>query len=314
LREFYADFFDEPAPSGDAKVLGQKTGEAFARLIAELNNLPASGYPFRETLGSAIATLKGVNAKPYAWYVTDLLNQEDELLDLKEKTIEPIRTFMNGPQREIFDSAQAFVKEQEANFSSSHASGIDELRGLLADPECFRGNRMQQVKGLVDTLREQVVAQVAEEIAKARATVASLRERLSGMAEFGKLTPEQQGEISQSFEEVVRAIEGQKLIAVIRDRLRQFEESNYQRLLSQMVSWAQPVVVATPSHQDETNQAQAQGVATLKEPRIEYVNHRAIQVSFDKAWLADESDVDRFLQSMREALLAEIRGGKRIQI
>ena len=36
--------------------------------------------------------------------------------------------------------------------------------------------------------------------------------------------------------------------------------------------------------------------------------------SFNKAWLADESDVDRYLESMREALLAEIRNGKRIQI
>jgi len=313
-REFYADFFDEPAPSGDAKVLGQKTGEAFARLIAQLEALPASGYPFREKLGSAIATLKSAGGKPYAWYFTDLLNQKDELLDLKEQITEPIRIFMKGPQREIFDAAQAFVQEQEANFSSGSAPGVDELRGMLADPGCFRGNRMQQVKGLVDTLREQVATQVAGEIAKAKATVGSLRERLSGMAEFGKLTPEQQGEISRSFEEFVKAIESQKLIAVIRDKLRQFEEAGYQRLLSQMVSWAQPVVVATPSYQDETNQAQAQGAVTLKEPRIEYVNHRAIQVSFDKAWLADESDVDRFLQSMREALLAEIRGGKRIQI
>ncbi len=314
LREFYPDFFDKPSPSGEAKVLGQKTGEAISRLIAQLETLPTSGYPFREKLDSAIATLKSVEGKPYAWYLTDLLNQEDELVDLKEQTIEPIRTFMNGPQREIFDSAQAFVREQEANFSSCQTSGVDELRGILANPECFRGNRMQQVKGLVDTLREQVAAQVAEEIAKARATVTFLRERLSGMAEFSALMPEWQAEIARTFDEFAAGIKAQKLIAVIRDRLRQFEDQEYQGLLSKMVSWAQPVVVDTPFHQDETNQAQAQGAATPKEPRIEYVNHRAIQVSFDKAWLADEVDVDRFLQSMREALLAEIRKGRRIQI
>ncbi|NLQ06406.1 BREX system P-loop protein BrxC [Cylindrospermopsis raciborskii] len=314
LREFYPDFFDKPSPSGEAKVLGQKTGEAISRLIAQLETLPTSGYPFREKLDSAIATLKFVEGKPYAWYLTDLLNQEDELVDLKEQTIEPIRTFMNGPQREIFDSAQAFVREQEANFSSCQTSGVDELRGILANPECFRGNRMQQVKGLVDTLREQVAAQVAEEIAKARATVASLRARLSGMAEFSALMPEWQAEIARTFDEFAAGIKAQKLIAVIRDRLRQFEDQEYQGLLSKMVSWAQPVVVDTAFHQDETNQAQAQGAATPKEPRIEYVNHRAIQVSFDKAWLADEVDVDRFLQSMREALLDEIRKGKRIQI
>jgi len=39
-----------------------------------------------------------------------------------------------------------------------------------------------------------------------------------------------------------------------------------------------------------------------------------MKVSFDKAWLADEADVERYLESMREALLDEIRKGKRIQI
>jgi hypothetical protein len=37
-------------------------------------------------------------------------------------------------------------------------------------------------------------------------------------------------------------------------------------------------------------------------------------VSFSKAWLADEADVDRYLQSVREALLKEIKEGKRVQI
>lgn len=299
LREFYADFFDKPAPPGEAKVLGQKTGEAMNRLIAELEALPALDYPFREKLVNAIATLKALGGKPYAWYLTDLLNHEDELLDLKEKTMDPIRTFMKGPQRDIFDAAQAFVREQEANFSSCHASGADELRGILTDPECFRGNRMQQVKGLVDTLRNFMEVQVTEEITKAVARVKSLQERLCGMAEFDGLMPEYQTAIAGSFDEWIKGIQDQKLIAVIRDRLRQFEETEYQRLLSQMAAWALPAVVATPSE---------------KESPIEYVNHRAVQVAFDKAWLADEADVDRFLQSMREALLAEIRQGKRIQI
>jgi hypothetical protein len=53
---------------------------------------------------------------------------------------------------------------------------------------------------------------------------------------------------------------------------------------------------------------------TKPEPRIEYVPSRSVRISFSKAWLADEGDVDLYLKSMREALLAEIRNGKRIQI
>lgn len=49
-------------------------------------------------------------------------------------------------------------------------------------------------------------------------------------------------------------------------------------------------------------------------PHNEYVSSRSVKVSFDKAWLADETDVERYLESMREARLDEIRKGKRIQI
>jgi len=47
---------------------------------------------------------------------------------------------------------------------------------------------------------------------------------------------------------------------------------------------------------------------------VEYIPSRAVRVNFDKAWLANETDVDLYLESMRQALLAEIRQGKRIQI
>ena len=50
------------------------------------------------------------------------------------------------------------------------------------------------------------------------------------------------------------------------------------------------------------------------ETKTEYVSSRSVHVPFDKAWLANESDVEHYLKSMREALLKEIRKGKRIQI
>ena len=47
---------------------------------------------------------------------------------------------------------------------------------------------------------------------------------------------------------------------------------------------------------------------------IKYVSSSTIKVPFAKAWLADETDVDCYLDSMRQALLDEIRKGKRIQV
>jgi hypothetical protein len=89
-------------------------------------------------------------------------------------------------------------------------------------------------------------------------------------------------------------------------------------LLSQLTTWAQPAAtpepVPEPGGTATTDDGAKPTPPAQPEPRIEYVHSRAVKVSFDKAWLADETDVDRYLESMREALLEEIRKGKRIQI
>jgi hypothetical protein len=45
-----------------------------------------------------------------------------------------------------------------------------------------------------------------------------------------------------------------------------------------------------------------------------YVHSRNLHVAYDKAWLADENDVDRYLTSLRETLLKEIQQGRKVQI
>jgi hypothetical protein len=221
---------------------------------------------------------------------------------------------MSGPQKGIFDNARKFVQSQEPNFAYIEGDETAQVVASLTDPECFKGNRMQQVKTQVETLQEKVTAQIEAEIAKAKETVAALKGRLCGMAEFGALNGDQQEQITRPFNEFNVAIERQKLIAVIRDSLRRFEEDDYQRLLSQMTSWAQPAPAPEPDQTATSDEGTKSTPSAKPEPRIEYVPSRSVKVSFDKAWLADETDVERYLESLREALLEEIRKGKRIQI
>jgi hypothetical protein len=320
LKEFFEDFFDAPPRASEAKALGKETGTALQDLTHQLTPLAAqaSQYPFLNALTPVLEKLKELTGKPYTWYLTELTRQEDALLDMKERVIDPVRKFMSGPQKGIFDNARKFVQTQEPNFAYIDGDETAQVVASLTDPECFKGNCMQQVKTQVETLQEKVNAQIEAEIATAKETVASLKGRICGMAEFSALNGEQQEQITRPFNEFNTAIERQKLIAVIRDTLRRFEESDCQRLLSQMTSWAQPAPTPEPTPELGETATPDEGTKPTPpakpEPRIEYVPSRSVKVSFDKAWLADETDVERYLESMREALLDEIRKGKRIQI
>lgn len=309
LKEFFADFFDAPPHAGEAWALGDETAAAFQRLAERLSALVerSAEYPFLAELTKARDAVKALAGKPYAWYLTELSSRENDLLDQKERVIDPIRKFMNGRQKEIFDAARALVAAQAPNFSEIEGDEPKRVRELLADPECLKGNRVQTLKTVADQLTEKVKARVAAEIQTVRERSAALRETLRTMPEFGKLKAEQQAEILAPFDELVGGVEKETLIPVIRDRLRQFEEGQYTELLNRVLRLAAPTPGESfPKPGTET------GKVSESEPRI--VQGRSVAVGFDKKLLADEADVEGYLSAIRDAFLAEIRAGKRIQV
>ena len=251
LTEFFEDFFDAQPLASEAKALGKETGTAFQDLLRQLTPLAdqASQYPFLNALTPMLVKLEELTGKPYSWYLTELVRLEAILLDMKEGVIDPIRKFMSSPQKDIFDNARKYVQFQEPNFAYIEGDEAAQVVASLSDPECFKGNRMLQMKTQTETLQEKVTAQIEVEITKGKETVAILKDRLCGMAEFDVLNGEQQEEITRTFNEFSADIECQKLIAVIRDNLRRFEENDYQRQLSQMTTWAQPAPTPKPPPQ-----------------------------------------------------------------
>ena len=170
LKEFFEDFFDAPPRASEAKALGKETGTGLQELMDQLTPLAAqaSEYPFLNALTPVLEKLKELTGKPYTWYLTELVRQEDALLEMKEGVIDPVRKFMSGSQKEIFDRARDFVQTQQPNFAYIEGEESTQVVACLTDPECFKGNRMQQVKTQVDTLQEKVASQIEAEITKAQ--------------------------------------------------------------------------------------------------------------------------------------------------
>jgi len=151
LREFHEDFFDEPPQTGDAKALGKETGEAFHKLITQLQTIvdQADDYPFLNILIPEMEQLKSISGKPYTWFLTELSRQEDELLDLKDDFIGPILKLMAGSRKEIYKAARLFLQEQQPNFAYVNGDEAEKMQAILDDPKCFVGNSIQQLKTLL---------------------------------------------------------------------------------------------------------------------------------------------------------------------
>jgi len=316
LKEFYEDFFDAPPSGSDAKTLGKETGVAIKELVNQLNPLyaQATQYAFLTALQPIIQKLQEISDKPYTWYLTELVRREDEFLDDKEKCLDPLRKFMGGTQKQIYNAAKQFIIEQEPNFASFTTDHVETITTILTSPDCYKGNQMQQLKAQLDELKDLINQLIVREIAKAKEEMAALENRLCGTAEFKALTSEQQQQLIQPFLDFLAKIEKQKLVAVVRDSIRMFTENEYHALLNKMALLGQ---VKVPSDRNKTVEKPVDtknSKGQVSEPHVAIVPARLIVVDFDKALLSDANDVEQYVQSMRKALLAEISDGKKVQI
>lgn len=319
LKDFHAEFFDGPAKAGEAKALARETAEAFAALRLELVELHAQAaqFPFLNALEPVLATLKETAAKNANWFITELSLRQDALLDFKEQLIDPVRKFMGtvekpGLQAVIYLEASRFIQEQEDNFAYVQGDEAAQIKAALIDPSGYKGNHLQQIKGQLDTLQQKIADQREHEAGTATTAINALESRLRGMAEFSALPTDKQAQLTAPFQKATQGIVGQKRIAMIRDLHHRFEEQDYPQLLAQLENWSRPAAPIQPNQPASSGSQNPFVTTPAAQPQI--VTGRSITVSFDKAWLADEADLNRYLDALREAWLKEIKDGKRVQI
>jgi hypothetical protein len=315
LREFYGEFFDSQPAGSDGKALGLETAEAFVALKNELAVLEAQSprYPFLSAASQIQEALHEVTGKPYAWYLQELGRHEDRLLDLKEGVLDPVRRFMGGSQKGIYDEARSYLSEQSANFSYGGDDKAAAIRAVLDDPNCFKGNAIQQMKSTLDALKSEVDARIAAERKAALSDVEVHRDKLRALPEYSELADSDQREVEAEFAGVLETIAKNNLIAVIRERVNGFKSSAYPALLSRVTTPLSKPVRETAGAGEE-RPGFNEDAAPPVQPPTEYVAASALRVNYAKPYLANERDVDAYLDTLRETLIAEISAGKRITI
>lgn len=304
LKEIYENFFDAPPSASEAKELALETSQKFKDKLQEIEKIAIQKqqYPFLASLDPLIVLLREISDKPYTWYLTELDNHERELYTFKKQLISPITSFMNNSSiKSIYTDSIDFLNTQSANFTYINTNEIKELETILVDIECYKDNKLSTAKALMKSLNEKIISALQKEIESVSISINTLKNRLEAMDDFSKLSSEQQAGFLSKFDDFLKAIQSQKLIAVISDNFRRFEDREYQSILREIASIVTPTPPDTPD--DETPPA-----------KVEYIKTRDLQLDFNKPWLEDESDVDTYVQKMKDALLIEIRDGKRIQI
>ncbi len=298
LKDFYKDFFDDQPQASEAKALAQDTINRFKTLNEEVMKLlyQKEQYPFLSILSPEAEKLDSISKKQYGFFLTNLSEVENDLLDAKEKIIAPIKTFMAGPQKDIYREARAFISNESANFDFIEKTELSELDTILKGNDCFVGNRMKRSKEIVDLLKKRISEILNVENEKAKSTIESLRERVRQADGYSSLSILEKEEIDQRFSRATTALKDKALIALVKQAASSFEANDYNTILS-MIEAKKNVAQNKPNG-----------------PSVKLVPIRSLSLKYNKPVLDSEADIEEYLELLKTALVGELKQGNKIQI
>lgn len=310
LKNFFNDYFGKVAHATEAKALASEAKEAFAHQRKDLERLhdQADRYPFLRALSVIIAELAELDAKPYQWFVTELTREEDKWLDdYKDRLIDPIQSFMKGASKLQLDEAARLLNDHKANLSYVQADELDAIKAALVDPNIYLGNAGQTLVSNLQSLQSKLDLVATSERADALAKIDDLESKLTQYDGYIVLSDANKAAVQAQVEAARQQINEQTLIAMIRDAANHFEHQQYSALLQRIEDWNHTPVDPGVKDDPDTHYAPPK-------PAAEIIGVRDLPVLFNKPLLESVEDVDVYVKSYKQALLATVAQGKKVRV
>src|SRR5690554_649797 len=301
LKDLYADVFNESCSDSEAKDVALAFKERLKQMHIEVNQLLVQKreYKFLENLQVLSELLDRLTIKEYGYYLMNIHEFEDKLLDAKEDFLDPIKRFMNGEQIKIYDDIKQTVHGNTANINYIDGDEFDTLKTLIESNAPYKGNGVQLAKAAKDVLTQKVLEAIQVEKDLFAEKYAEIISSITEREEFKKLN-EAQKEILQPFESLKREVEHRdyRFIGNIKDATRRLEDDLYHDQLNLM---AQLLAPKTESGQ-------------VAEPRAKYIKGTSIHVNFDKRDLTTKEDVEAYIEALKKAYLERINQNLKITL
>ncbi|MCB1062255.1 MAG: BREX system P-loop protein BrxC [Verrucomicrobiae bacterium] len=309
LKNFHHEFFDQSSPGNDAKSVSKALLKAIGDEAAELDTLIAqkSVFPFVETLEPVRDRLREIATHDYTYPLKSLRDFDDDLLVAKEDFVDSIKNFVNGANGESFRAIADFLRDQASNLSHSDEKVAD-LRAVSDSKTPFRGGLMTKAVSALDQLRKELAEKLSEAQANAIAEVEEREKTLKTHPKFSELSEEKVEALLAISADTKEQIAKEKLLPVIGDTLRRYQESGFALQLAKITS-------GTTKYPTQADTGKAKSPATQEDP-VPYVPittliHKAAE---GRVVLSNEDEVSAFLEALKRHLNDHVGEGKGVTL
>jgi hypothetical protein len=293
LKSLYSEAFDETCPHQEAKEIAIGFKDKLSSLYQDVNGLilNSNNYPFLNLLLPIQEQMRSWVGKDYSYFLLNRSEYEDTLLDAKEDLIDPIKKFMNGDQRKIYDDIQLLVNSDTTNLSFVDGDEMDELRSVISNEKPFVGNLIREAKSTMDSLKNKILEKIKNEKELALERVNNIISHFKEKDEFSQLNDGQKEEVLMPFNSALREIKEERYISNIRNIALKVQDSIEAKQLTELLK-------LTSKGQEKDD--------------VLYIKANNIIISYEKRELKTDEDVDEYIETLREKYKDQISKSRRI--
>ncbi|WP_271393758.1 BREX system P-loop protein BrxC [Aequorivita sinensis] len=300
LKELYADAFDETTGLKEAKDVAVAFKEKIKDLAAEVKQLyyRKTDFPFLSVLEGFSERLQRLSDKDYKYFLTSISDFEDDLLDNKEDLLDPIKSFINGEQANIYLDIKKLVNSNTANIDYIEGDEFETLTALINSKTPYKGNAIQIAKAAKDSLTKKVIEGIDNEKKHFNDKLDSIFSDIEKTESFKQLNTDQQDEIKNTIISLKEKVKAERFIGNIRNEIRKVEDNFYNDQLNHIAKLLAP--------KDESGKA--------KEPKAKYIKKTSIYVDYPNRELTSEEDVLEYTEALKKAYLERINQNLKITL
>lgn len=307
FRKFVIEFTDDGAISKDARELARAGKEHLDAKLTELKALrTGAGYPFIEQLDDPIRMLDDLCAHKPEWFVTDFTGADD-LLDAKDSVIDPIKAFLNGAQRGIYDNAAKFMQSNRSNLPYLPGGAADSVETALEDAQVFRGGKTAKLGAAITSLEALLSEAIAAQRASATADINERWQQVPGSKAYEDASEAARQSVTRTANAVLERVQRETQIPSIKNLASQFAETTYPRILDELHNAR---VRPLPEPDDDPDIDTRADPVPVKQT----VSIGSLQLPGAGQVLETEDDVSGYLDQLRTTLLMAINDNKRITL
>jgi hypothetical protein len=297
LKRFHQELFNVQSAGTDARSSCEAFRMAMREEAQDVREIAAqaANYPFLAAVKPWAEQAEAMARKDDGYLLNQLGTFKDSWLDVEEDLLTPLKQFLKGNQKSVYDQAKAFEARYGDELADLPADLVAPLRTLLASDRPYAGGLIPQATTAITELQQQLEQRLQQAQAQALQEINEQEARLKADADFQKLDPEQQMEVLAPTAAAKSDVQGSTKPGTALLRLNRYRSDEVPKQLQRMAALAAPKDASPP-------------------PVITVVAASALKVSCPLSQITNEAQLGQWLEALRAAAQVELDHGHRISL